>query len=348
MSNETEFRPLEADRPYKWIAKEIEASDPYKDYEKIFRLSMEYTGDSEIMSNMMYALTFSNFIPNPWGSEVVWRKDGGKVLHAPTDRMYETLYHNSTWWYYGPHHPKTLESIDVINKRHKYWAKQYPGAFSHVMDYTYVLTFSATLVHRFRLRLGISGFNEKQQIAAHLCLREFAKHFVVEQPGKPDEPWIPLASITTFPKNWDEVVAFCEDVENNHFEKTNGGHMIAESLIDHFAYAQFPPLLRPLGRAIVIALSLPQIIEAHQIEPVNPILGRIIVFVFGTWLWFAETFLPDPKIATQEIFQQNLRTKKTQDRENRRAVDRGFPKEFEKNHPGAEAWCPFKVNEKST
>lgn len=270
------------------------------------------------------------------------------MLHQATERMHETLYHNSTWWFYGPHHPTTLESIGVINKRHQHLAKRYPGAFSHVMDYTYVLTFSAALTHRFRLRLGLSGFSKKQQIAAHLCLKAFAKHFLVEQPGKPNEPWITLDTFDTFPKDWDGIVAFCEDAENNHFEKTEAGHMIAEALIDHFAYARFPPLLRPLGRAIAISLSLPQLIEAHQIKPANPILARLIVFVFGTWIWFAETFLPDPKIATQEIFQQNLRTKKVQGKEERRALDRGFSKEFEKNHQGTEAWCPFKVNEKST
>jgi hypothetical protein len=348
MSNGTDFRTLEAGRPYKWIAREIENSDPYKDYEKIFRLSMEYVGDSDFMSNMLYALTFSNFITNPWGAQAVWREDGGKVLHQATERMHETLYHNSTWWFYGPNHPKTLESIGVINKRHQYHAKRYPGAFSHAMDYTYVLAFLAALNHRFRLRLGLSGFNNKQQIAAHLCLKEFAKHFLVEQPGKPNEPWVTLDTFDTFPKDWDSVVAFCEDVESNHFEKTEAGHMIAEALIDHFAYTRFHPLLRRLGRAIVISLSLPQLIEAHQIKPANPILARVIIFVFGTWIWFAETFLPDPKIATQEVFQQNLKTKKLQCMEERRTLDRGFLREFEKNHQGTEAWCPFKVNEKST
>ena len=134
MEHNSNFRPLAADKPYKWIRQEIEQSDPYTEYEKIFRLSMEYAGDSAFMNNMMYALTFSNFIPNEWGSEIVWRHDGGRVLHSPTDRMYETLLHNSTWWFYGPRHPKTLESIAIINKRHRYRAKQNTGAFAHTID----------------------------------------------------------------------------------------------------------------------------------------------------------------------------------------------------------------------
>jgi hypothetical protein len=345
--NDFEFRPLAADKPYKWIRREIEEADPYKDYVKVFRLSMEYGGDSDFMNGMMYALTFSNFIPTEWGSEAVWRKDGGKVLHSPTERLYETLLHNSTWWYYGPHHPRTKESVTVINKRHQYYAKQYPGAFSHTMDYTYVLCFSATLNHRFRLRLGLSGFNAKQKIAAHLCLKELANLFLVEQPGKPSEEWVPLNTLATFPEDWDAVIAFCEDVENNHMAVTDAGHMVAEALFDHFAYCNYPPLLRPLGRAIPIALSLPQLLAAHRIKPVNPVLSRIIIFVVGTFIWFMETFMPDPKIAAQEVFQEKMRTRKALDREERRALDKGFPKVFEKHHRGAEASCPFFVNEKS-
>ncbi|KAF1930572.1 uncharacterized protein M421DRAFT_44520, partial [Didymella exigua CBS 183.55] len=280
--------------PYKWIRQEIEQSHPYAEYEKIFRLSMEYAGDSAFMNNMMYALTFSNFIPNEWGSAVVWRDDGGRVLHSPTDRMYETLLHNSIWWFYGPRHPKPLESIAIINKRHQYRAKQHPDAYSHPIDYTYVLCFSATLMHRFRLRLRLAGFTPKQKIAAHLCLREFAHLFLVERAGQPSAPWAPLSTMANSPADFDGLMAFCEDVENNHMYVTDAGHMVAEALFDHFAYSHFPPFLRHFGRAIPIVLSLPQMLRAHRIKPVNPVLAWLIISAVGGFIWFAETFLPDP------------------------------------------------------
>jgi hypothetical protein len=336
---------LTADKPYKWIRQEIEQADAYKDYVQIFRLSMEYVGDSRFMDNLMYSITFSNFVINDWGAEAVWRKDGGKVLHNPTERMYETILHNSTWWYYGPHHPRTKESVAMINKRHQNYAKKFPGNFSHAADYLYTLCFSAALVHRFRLRLQLSGFSRKQKIAAHLCLKELAKLFLVEQPGKPEENWVPLLTVARFPEDWDGIVAFCEDVENNHSKITDAGHMVAEALFDHFAYCNFPPLLRPLGRAIPIALSNPQLLVAHRIKPVNPVLARVIIFAVGTFIWFMETFLPDPKIATQEAIQERARTRKAQHREDRRILDKGFPHTFAQHHQGAAATCPFIVKQ---
>lgn len=335
------IEPLAVNKTYKWIRREIELSDPYTDYAKIFRLTMEYTGSSFFMSNLLYALTFSNFIPTQHGATTVWRADGGKVLHAPTERMHETLLHNSTWWYYGPHHEKTKESVQVINRRHQGLAKRYPGAFSYTLDYVYVLCFSAALVHRFRVRLGLRGYSEKQKVAAHLTLKELAKLFLVEQPNRPDEDWVPLLTVAAFPENWDGILEVCEDVEKNHLQVTDEGHMIAEALFDHFAYNNFPPLLRPLGRAIPIALSIPELLVAHRIKPINAILRWIIICVAGGVFWFMEAFMPDPKVAVQEVFEKDLRTRKAQKRDERRVLDSGFPKTFASNHQGAKAACPF-------
>jgi hypothetical protein len=56
------LQPLYADKPYKWAKREIEASDPAKDYEKIWRLSIEYTGGRDFIQNIMYPLASSNFM----------------------------------------------------------------------------------------------------------------------------------------------------------------------------------------------------------------------------------------------------------------------------------------------
>lgn len=309
----------------------------------IWRLSIEYTGGGDFIQNMIYALTFSNFVPTEWGAEAVWRDDGGKVIHHSTDRVYETQYHNSVWWFYGPHHPETKKSVQIINRRHEYYAKKYPGNFSHDIDYHYVLCFEAISVHRFRERLGLSGFTEKQKIAAAIFWREMAKLFTIEVPGKPLKEW---RGLENFPQDWDSMYQFCEDVENNHMAVTDQGHMIAEALFDQFAYRFFVPALRPLGRALPIALSIPQTLKAHRIKPVNPLLARVIVFVVGTFMWIMETFGPDPKISYQESLRNKSAEQKRDLSQYKSRLDAGFPYSFEQNHKGSAALCPFSVTVK--
>ncbi|KAF7591510.1 hypothetical protein BBP40_001500 [Aspergillus hancockii] len=330
-----------ADKPYRWIRPEIEASDPYKDYAKIWRLSIEYTGGGDFTQNLIYALTFANFVGSEWGANVIWRDDGGKVLHRAVDRVYETQYHNSTWWYYGPHHPETKKSVDTINKRHAYHAKSYPGHFSHTTDFIYVLCFTAISVHRLRTRLRLSGFTEKQKIAAYLFWKEMCRLFLVEVPGKPLEEWKPLTDYPGFPEDWDGMYSFCEDVENNHMVATDKGHMIAEALFDQFAFRFFPPLLRPLGRALPIALSLPQTLKTHRIKETHAVLTSIIVCALGTFIWIMETFFPDPKISYRESLQLRSPDQEKDLKVQNSKLDTAFPQSFARNHQGSASFCPF-------
>ncbi|KIW36263.1 uncharacterized protein PV06_11451 [Exophiala oligosperma] len=62
------------------------------------------------MNNLIYALTFPNFIITAWDSEAVWRVDGGKVVHKGAGRVEETENNNMTWWYYGPSDERTKPS----------------------------------------------------------------------------------------------------------------------------------------------------------------------------------------------------------------------------------------------
>ncbi|KAJ5656882.1 hypothetical protein N7507_008832 [Penicillium longicatenatum] len=310
-------------KPYKWVKKTIESSDPYKDYVKIWRLSIEYTGGGDFIQNLIYATTFSNFIASEWGSEAVWRNDGGKVLHHATDRVYETQYHNSVWWYHGPHHPETQKSVDTINKRHAYYAKKYP-------------------VHRLRLKLHLPGFTEKQMLAAHIFWKEVAHLFLVEVPHRPLEEWKPLSTHEDFPRDWDGMYKYCEDFENQHMATIDKGHMITEALFDQFADRFFPSTLRSVGRSIPITLSLLQTLRAHRIQPTNPILARIIVLLVGTFMWFMETFFLDPKISYQETLQLQLAD--MDQKKQTRKLGSGFPATFASNHQGAAAFCPFSVS----
>ncbi|KAL2216630.1 hypothetical protein M432DRAFT_621864 [Thermoascus aurantiacus ATCC 26904] len=322
-------------KPYKWIKKEIEASNPYTEYEKIWRLSIEY-GAGEFMQNLIYASTFSNFVANPWGAQVVWREDGGKVLHRATDRMHQMQYNNSIWWYYGPSHPETCKSVEAINKLHEHYAQRYPGNFSHMEDYLYVLCFTATSVDRFRKRLRLPGFSEKQKIAAFIFWREMSKLFYAENR-------VPLEG---FPDDWEGMVRFCEKIENEHLMVTDEGHMIAEALFDQFAFRFFPRPLRPLGRAIPISVALPQTLRAHRIRPIKPILAHIIIFILGTFIWFAETFLPDPTVSYQELLRSRTAAEKAQHDKETRDLDARFPEYFASFHRSSAAMCPFSVASK--
>ena len=93
--------------------------------------------------------------------------------------MEDTEHSNSSWWWYGPSDLRCQKSVEKINNLHHYWAKQYPGIFSH-NDYVYTLTFSAVFMYHLRLRLSLSGFSPKIQIASHLFMQEMSKLFVSE------------------------------------------------------------------------------------------------------------------------------------------------------------------------
>ncbi|KAB8221058.1 hypothetical protein BDV33DRAFT_202782 [Aspergillus novoparasiticus] len=177
-------------KPYRWLKREVEFSDPYEDYAKIWRLSIEYTGGGDFMQNLLYAYIFANFVATEWASDMMWRNGSGKALTQATDRVNETQRHFSTWWYYGPHHPETRKSIDIINKRHKGHGRSYPGHFSDTSEYTYVICFTAISVDRLRRKLRLSGFTEKQKIAAYLFWKAMTRMFLVEFPG---QDWKPLS-----------------------------------------------------------------------------------------------------------------------------------------------------------
>lgn len=320
-------------KPYKWINQEIAKLDPHKDYVEIWRLSTEYAGNNEFIQNLVYATTFSNFIPTPWGSEAVWRGDGGKVIYGSTERQYQTQMNNSIWWYYGPHDARAKKSADHINRIHEYYENKYPGHFSHINDFLYVMCFSAATTHRLKERMGLKGFTEKQKIAAHIFWKEMSALFVVYQ----DKP---VSLNEHFPKDFDGIIKFCESVEENEMVTTEKGHLITEALFDQFAYRFFPPGLRAVGRALPNALSLPAMLKANGITPLHPVLRGILLWVLGCVLWFLETVMPDHQIAYQEYLTNMTAEEQAKRRKERKELDEKFPayfNEFHKDAPG----CPF-------
>ncbi|EOD43880.1 putative trans-anethole oxidase protein [Neofusicoccum parvum UCRNP2] len=317
---------------YHWISREIESLDPYTDYEKIYRLSSAY-GLNDFANNLIYALTFPNFVVTPHGAEVVWRDDGGKVLSKATQREEETQNNNALWWYYGPSDARTQKSIEGINRLHKYWASKYPGRFNDNEDFIYTLAFSAILMHRLRLRLGLPGFSEKQKIASHLFWREMGRYFRTE-----DE-----APLHGFPADWDATIAYCEAFENAPREGTERGHLIAEAIYAQFAFRYFPRPLQWLGRAMPVALSLPSTLKVHKVEPLNPALAAVIVWFVGWMFWFLENVLPDP--APEKAWwpgMENMTKEESSERKGHlKEIDQRFKPFFASSHASHWPGCPY-------
>jgi hypothetical protein len=83
---------------YRWMNNAISKLDPEKDYETIWRIMTGYKAN-DFMNNLIYALTFPNFVVTENGARAVWREDGGKVLNKAILREEETDHTNATWWY---------------------------------------------------------------------------------------------------------------------------------------------------------------------------------------------------------------------------------------------------------
>ena len=318
-------------KSYRWIQKDLEQSDPYVDYEAIFRLVTCY-GSNDFINSLIYTLIFPNFVVTEHGARVVWREDGGKVLRAATSRVEQTQTTNDTWWYYGPSDVRTQKSVEKINRLHTHWAKRYPGHFSHNDDYVYTLAYSAIFMHRLRLRLGLSGFSEKVKIASYLFMSDMIKLFYSEG-GVP---------ITDWPESWDGLIAYCEAFENAPRPGSNEGHLIATAIYEHFAFRFFWPSMRWLGLAIPKSLTLPTTLKAHRIEPPSPLLQAAIVFVLGWLMWLMETFGPDPTSAFLPEWENMPKEKQVARRKEHEKLDQQFPKYYA-TRPNSVMGCPFQT-----
>lgn len=316
---------------YHWISKTLESLDPETDYELMWRLMSCYRL-SDFMNNLVYSLTFPNFVITSHGAEAVWRSDGGKVVNKGTQRVEDTENYNMTWWYYGPSDQRCKDAVQRINSLHASLARRYPGNFSHNEDYVYTLAFSAVLMHRLRLRLGLSGFSDKEKIAAHHFWRDMAPLFIVEDAD----------TVQDYPADFDACITYCEAYENLPREYDERCRNVGLAIFNQFAFRYFPPGLRWLGVSIPHALSLPTTLQSMRLKPVSPILGYFIVLFVGFLMWFAETFLPDPKVSfftgLENMDDGEARTRKEHIRRLDAAYSRYFRSEFA--GPG----CPFHRN----
>ena len=247
-------------RPRRWIAAEIESLDPATDYEAIWRLTSSY-GLNDFALNLVYAHLFPHFYLPPHGSRPLWDGGDGKVVERALQRVEDTIRNNLLWWFHGPSHPKTRQSVAGVNKLHAYHARRHPGDFAHAEDYVFTLAFSAASLHRFNLKVGLPGYTDKQKVAAHLFWQHMAELFVDEHSGK----------ILGFPPDWDSLIAYIEDFESRPWPSTESGAMVTQAVLDQFAYRWFPAPLRGLGRAMAASTLHPNCWKTHKVAVPAPL-----------------------------------------------------------------------------
>lgn len=318
-------------QPNKWIMKRIDELDPYTDYVEIWRLSSSY-GHNEFMSNLAYALTFQNFIVTEWGSEVIWRDDGGKVLERPFGRLDQTTAANYIWWFYGPHDERTRKSVDAINRLHAHWAKAYPGRFSYNDDYVYVAAYTAIAGHRMRLSMGLPGITEKEKIAAHIFWGEMAKLFVAEN----------NTPLHGYPESFDALIAFCEAYEQTPRPKPERTNLIVAAFHEQFVMRFFPKELHWLGHQLLRALSLPSTLATAQIDPPEAEASALLPRLLG-YILSHQAQEDDPDISFLESYQNMTPEEKVERRQEMRKLDHAFGPHFIEayGHDPKFAGCPF-------
>jgi hypothetical protein len=278
-------------KPYKWINREITSLDPHRDYERIWHLSSVYYVN-DFMMDYIYAFTFPNFLIPFHGAETVMREGTGKILHKANNRMDDTSRHMLVWWENGPSHPLTRRSVESLNKLHGYYAKQYPGNFAHDDDYIYTLCYEAAMMHRLRLRMGMKGISEHEQIAAWEFWSRMATLFVNAETGAP---------LPAFPSDFEAINAYMDEYEGRDWPLNPLGPQVGESVLQPFAERQFPKLLHGLARSMVLAMYNDTVLRVHNLTPPHPTITALVRFGFRCALSMNIHVLPDPELSLPEI-----------------------------------------------
>lgn len=274
-------------RGRKWIKGRIDELDPEVDYEEIWSLTSLYNVD-DFQYHWFYAVTFPYFLVTQRGADSVYRQGTGKMERQATKRVHDTVDHMLVWWEHGPHSPATRASVQMINKLHAHWAKQYPGYFSYPEDYVNTLCYEATAMHLLQRSLGLPGYNKKQQVAAHRFWSEMGALFTLED-GRV------LTDVVDMPTSFDAMVAFRHDYDAQPWPENPAGEAAAVSFVEHFATTWFPRPLRPFGRALVTSFYEPAIMRVCKVPPPRPALRWLARRVLKTLILLTEHVRPDDR-----------------------------------------------------
>lgn len=308
-------------QPRRWIAAEIERLDPEEDYAAIWRLTTSY-GLDDFALNLVYAHLFPHFYLPSHGAQPLWHHGDGKVVERATQRVEDTIRNNLLWWFYGPSHPRTQQSVANINKLHAFHARRHPGTFAAQEDYVFTLAFSAASLHRFFLKVGLPGYTEKQKIAAHRFWQHMAELFVDEHGQQ----------IVAFPKDWNALITFIEEFESRPWPSSHEGEMVTKAVADQFAFRFFPRPLRSLGRAIAASTWHSNCWRAHNVTPPPAPVRKILLRLCGAIIATQKALKPDPVISYHETLEAFSKDER-RDRSRRiRELDTAFSQFFRRRH----------------
>ena len=253
----------------KWIRRRIEQLDPYVDYQEIWALSYIYNV-SDLDLHWAYTVDNSHLGLTTWGADAAYRDGTGAMIVQAEQRTANTNDHMLLWAEHGPDSVVTKQAIDVVNKHHRRWAKDYPGSFSHSEDYIYLFSAAATGAHLLKRDLGLPGWSEKQKIAAHRFWCGIADLFTVES-GEV------LTDVEPMPKDFDACAAYAQAYTEREWpENLAIGLPFTEALIEQFTDRWLPNrLLRPFARALITTYFSPSLFRIYRMEQPRWALKRL-------------------------------------------------------------------------
>ena len=227
------------------------------------------------------------------------------------------------WWFHGPSHPRTRQSVASINKLHAYHARRHPGTFAAQEDYVFTLAFSAASLHRFNLKVGLPGYTEKQKIAAHLFWKHMADLFVDEH-GQTRSSASPT---TGTPSSLSS-----RNSRAGRGHPATEGEMVTKAIMDQFAFRFFPGPLHGFGRALAASTLHPNCWATHQVEVPPAVLRRILLRAAGLLIRTGQVLAPDPEQAYYEELASLTKQQRIARSRKIRTFDEEFSRAFRRRH----------------
>jgi hypothetical protein len=274
-------------KPYKWIAAEIESLDPEVDYERIWALSTTYYVNDFVM-NVLYSTGMPHFILAPSGGQTIARGGHGKAIMEHQKREKDTMAHFWKWFELGPSSMATQKSVKQVNNLHRKYAQEMPGNFANDDEFIYTMCWIGADMHRLRLRLGLPGYTQNQQIACHRYWREISKLFVTEN-----------GPLTRFPEDFDAMLTHMVDYENQPWEHSPEGAMACEHLLRQFS-DRWTPRLPSVGRNFILALLDEPPHRVHRLPYPGKLTRKLVELFMRSVMTLQERVLPDPELSTPE------------------------------------------------
>ncbi|MFI2249666.1 hypothetical protein ACH49C_35870 [Rhodococcus sp. NPDC019609] len=279
---------MSAKHGYKWIAARIEELDPRVDYEEIWKLSTCYYVNDFTM-NILYSTGFPHFMLAPSGGQTISRGGHGKVILEHQKRETDTMNHFWKWFEFGPSDLRTQQSIRQVNNLHMKYARQMPGHFANNDEFVYTMCWIGADMHRLRLRIGLPGYTENQQIACQKYWNEIAKFFISEN-----------GDITGFPTTFQGMLDHLDYYENLPWEHSEEGALACEHLLQQFDERWFKGPLKGLGRTIILALLDDSAHRVHRLPYPSKFAQWAVMKTMKTIMFTQERIAPDPKLSTPE------------------------------------------------